>query len=136
MFGVGTRLITSHGDGALDGVYKLVAVQQGGAWLPAIKIADSPEKTPTPGHKQAWRVYDTRGKATLDLLTLDDEDPRIMDRIAARHPRDHTKRRTLARDDITAIEPLLVQVWRDGRPALSESSMLCLQTDSGTGWLI
>jgi nicotinate phosphoribosyltransferase len=116
VFGVGTRLITSHGEAALGGVYKLVALQRNGAWAPAVKIADSPEKTPTPGQKQAWRVYDRRGRATLDLLGLDDEDPRAMERIVARHPFDHAKARVLPADDIAAIEPLLVEVWRDGQP--------------------
>jgi nicotinate phosphoribosyltransferase len=56
VFGVGTRLITSQGDSSLGGVYKLVAVREGAAWTPAIKIAESPEKTPTPGSKQVWRI--------------------------------------------------------------------------------
>jgi nicotinate phosphoribosyltransferase len=124
VFGVGTRLIASAGEPALGGVYKLVAVQKEGAWVPAIKIAESPEKTPTPGNKRAWRVYDQRGKATLDLLTLDDEDPRQMDQILARHPSDHAKFRTLAREGIAAIEPLLEEAWRggplDGTPTIAE----------------
>lgn len=115
VYGVGTRLITSQGDPSLGGVYKLVAMRQAGAWVPAIKIAESPEKTPTPGHKQVWRVYDRRGRASVDLLSLGDEDPRQMERIVARHPSDHTKHRTIAQDDITAIEPLLVEVLREGR---------------------
>jgi nicotinate phosphoribosyltransferase len=120
VFGVGTRLVTSEGEPALGGVYKLVALQKDGVWAPAIKIADSPEKTPTPGQKQGWRLYDQRGRATLDLLALDDEDPRQMERIVARHPFDHTKQRVLARGDISAVEPLLVEVWRGGRRAAGE----------------
>jgi nicotinate phosphoribosyltransferase len=116
VLGVGTRLITSAGEPALGGVYKLVALQKNGAWTPAIKIAESPEKTATPGNKQVWRVYDRRGKATLDLLAHDNEDPRQGDRIVARHPSDHAKWRALGREEITAVEPLLVEVWRDGGP--------------------
>jgi nicotinate phosphoribosyltransferase len=115
-FGVGTRLITSHGDPALGGVYKLVAVQDGGTWKPAIKISESPLKTPNPGHKQAWRLYDHRGKATVDLLGLSDEDPASMDRITARHPSDYMKTRTIERGDISGIEPLLVDILREGKP--------------------
>ena len=49
VFGVGTRLITSAGDSALDGVYKLVAVEKNNAWAPAIKISENPAKIPNPG---------------------------------------------------------------------------------------
>jgi nicotinate phosphoribosyltransferase len=114
-FGVGTRLITSHGDPALGGVYKLVAVRDGGEWKPAIKVSESPAKTPTPGHKQAWRLYDMRGKATVDLLGLNDEDPAHMDQIAAHHPSDHTKARVIDRSVISGIEPLLVNILREGK---------------------
>jgi nicotinate phosphoribosyltransferase len=115
VYGVGTRLITSAGDPALGGVYKLVAFESQGAWVPAIKISESPEKTPNPAPKQAWRLYDRRGKATADLLSLSDEDPRTLERITLRHPSDHTKRRTLARTDLSEIEPLLVEVLREGK---------------------
>jgi len=84
--------------------------------VPAIKISETPEKTINPGHKQVWRVYDLRGKATADLLSLDDEDPREMERILLHHPTEHTTYRTLDRDDVSKIEPLLVDVLREGKP--------------------
>src|SRR5207302_11411627 len=62
VYGVGTRLITSHGDPSLGGVYKLVAVRNAGEWLPAIKISESPQKTPNPGNQHAWRVHDEPSK--------------------------------------------------------------------------
>ena len=114
VYGVGTRLITSQGDPALGGVYKLVAVREGEEWIPAIKISEQPQKTPNPGNKRAWRVYDTRDIATADLLSLHDEDPRDWDTVTLHHPSDHTKSRTLTRDDISRIEPLHVEVLRDG----------------------
>lgn len=118
VYGVGTRLVTSHGEGALGGVYKLVALQdQARQWRPAIKIADSPTKMTNPGRKQAWRIYDRRGLATADLVALADEDPRQADQITLRHPGDHTRHRTLRRAEISAIEPLLVEVLREGRLA-------------------
>jgi nicotinate phosphoribosyltransferase len=125
VYGVGTRLITSHGDPALGGVYKLVAVRDGPDWLPAIKISESPQKTPSPGNKRAWRLYDERGQATADLLTLDDEDPASMDRITLRHPVDHAKFRTLDRKQVSSVEPLMADVLRDGKlvydlPSLEE----------------
>jgi nicotinate phosphoribosyltransferase len=123
VYGVGTRLITSQGASALDGVYKLVAVWDSGQWVPAIKISETPEKTINPGHKHVWRVYDRRGKATADLLSLDDEDPREMERMLLHHPTEHTTYRTLGRDDVSEIEPLLVDVWREGKPVYDLPSM-------------
>lgn len=115
VYGVGTRLITSSGSAALDGVYKLVAVCEQDEWLPAIKISETPAKTINPGHKRAYRVYDYRGKATADLMTLEDEEPGSMAEIIFRHPTDHTKHRTLRRDEITEIEPLQIPILEAGK---------------------
>ncbi|MGD2103727.1 MAG: nicotinate phosphoribosyltransferase [Anaerolineae bacterium] len=125
VYGVGTRLITSWGEPALGGVYKLVAVRDRGNWIPAIKISESPAKTPNPGHKHVWRIYDKRGKATADLLSLDDEDPREMDEVKLHHPTEHAVQRTLGRHEIEAIESLLVDVLDEGKlvydlPSLEE----------------
>jgi nicotinate phosphoribosyltransferase len=125
VYGVGTRLITSWGEPALGGVYKLVAVRDKEEWLPAIKVSESTAKTPNPGHKLVWRVYDRRSKATADLLSLDDEDPREMEELVLRHPSDPTDRRSLARSDVAEIEPLLVDVLVEGEqvyelPSLDE----------------
>ncbi len=114
VYGVGTRLITSDGDASLDGVYKLVAVRDGGKWIPALKISETPAKTINPGDKRAWRLYDRRGKATADLLTLNDEDPRQMESIFLQHPSEPDMNRTCRRRDISEIESLLVDVFRDG----------------------
>ncbi|EFO80603.1 nicotinate phosphoribosyltransferase [Oscillochloris trichoides DG-6] len=115
IYGVGTRLVTSHGEGALGGVYKLVALQKDQVWHPAIKIADSPNKMTNPGLKQAWRLYDQRGQATADLITLEDEDPRQQPQITLRHHSDHSRHRTLHQHELTWIEPLLVEVLRNGQ---------------------
>lgn len=113
-YGVGTKLITSEGDPALGGVYKLVAVQHHNAWVPAIKISESLHKTPNPGHKLVWRIYDERHNATADLLSLDSEEPRQMKEIMLRHPSDHTEFRQLSQKNITKIEPLLVDIIDKG----------------------
>jgi nicotinate phosphoribosyltransferase len=115
VYGVGTRLITSEGQPALDGVYKLVAVEKEGEWVPAIKISETPAKTINPGHKRVWRLYDRRSKATADLLSLDDEDPRTMGQIVLHHPTQHTKYRTLQHDDLAEVEPLMVDVLKEGQ---------------------
>ncbi len=115
VYGVGTRLITSWGEPALGGVYKLVAVQKNGQWLPAIKISESPSKTPNPGNKQVWRIYDQRGYATADLLSLEDELPNENGQFWLRHPTDHTKYRFMEKDSISQIEKLLVDILKDGK---------------------
>jgi nicotinate phosphoribosyltransferase len=114
VYGIGTRLITSEGAPALDGVYKLVAVQNEDEWVPAIKLSETPEKTLNPGHKLVWRVYDQRGKATADLLSLDSENPCDMEIILLHHPTEYSTLRTLRQGDISEIEPLLVDVLKDG----------------------
>jgi nicotinate phosphoribosyltransferase len=117
VYGVGTRLITSEGDAALDGVYKLVAVQEGNEWTPAIKISENPAKIPNPGNKRVWRIYDQRGQATADLMTLQDEDPREMASIVLRHPNVREKQRILSREDVSEIEPLLEGILDGGEIA-------------------
>lgn len=115
VYGAGTRLITSWGEPALGGVYKLVAVRQGATWKSAIKISDSPAKMPNPGQKQVTRIYDRRGKATADLLSLEEEAIPADESIFLRHPMDHSKTRTLLPQEISELEPLHVDVLDQGR---------------------
>jgi nicotinate phosphoribosyltransferase len=115
IYGVGTRLITSAGDSALDGVYKLVAVDKDGEWQPAIKISETREKIPSPGNKKIWRIYDKENKATADLISLDDEDPDKMDTINMFHPSDHTKKRSFAKDQVSMIESLHIEILDEGK---------------------
>lgn len=137
VYGVGTRLITSAGDAALGGVYKLVAIQEESRWQPAIKISESRAKVPNPGQKAVWRLYDARGNATADLLTMIDENPEEMDLIELHHPVEYGIHRVLTREQISRVEPLLKTVWSDGirrgaQPAiedirqLRQSDLACL----------
>jgi nicotinate phosphoribosyltransferase len=114
VFGVGTQLVTSAGDPSLGGVYKLVAIERDEQWTPAIKVSDSPEKTAIPASKRAWRLYDTRGKATADVLAVHNEDLLARPDIVLHHPSDITKWRTVRREAVT-LEALLVDVLRDGK---------------------
>lgn len=115
VYGVGTRLITSEGHAALDGVYKLVAVRENAGWMPAIKISENPAKVPNPGHKHVWRAYDQRGKATADILSLEDEDPRALEEFTLHHPSEPTTSRKMHQEKVDTIEPLLEEVWADGQ---------------------
>ena len=117
VYGVGTGLITSRGDSALDGVYKLVGLQQGQSWTPAIKVSETPEKTINPGDKRVWRLYDQRGRATGDLIGLTGQDPDPADTLVLRHPLDASQQRQIGPGDLQRIEPLLAPVLRDGQLA-------------------
>lgn len=114
-FGVGTRLITSHGDSALGGVYKLVAIEdESGEWEPAIKLSESIEKMPVPGQKTVTRVYDERGLATADIIGIEGEDPLSSDPIDLYHPH-RDLRRNIDKGSISDSEDLLETVFADGR---------------------
>lgn len=123
VYGVGTRLITSWGEPALGGVYKLVAVQQDGGWKSAIKISDSPAKMPNPGQKQVHRIYDARGKATADLLSLTDETVKNGGTLVLRHPVDHSKMRTLASNGISRVEALHEDIIVDGKTVYARPTL-------------
>lgn len=122
-FGVGTRLITSHGDSALGGVYKLVAVNnEAGEPVPAIKVSEEVTKIPAPGEKRVFRVYDRRGFATADVVALADEKPFDSDRVELfHHHRD--VHRTLMTAELSGVEELLEPAFsgghrQDGDPAI------------------
>ncbi|MCX7950182.1 MAG: nicotinate phosphoribosyltransferase, partial [Treponemataceae bacterium] len=73
-WGVGTNLVTGGNDAAFTGVYKLVARETAqGLFDPVMKFSDNPEKTTTPGIKQVWRLFDEKGQALADVMTLDQE---------------------------------------------------------------
>ncbi|MFW5893527.1 MAG: nicotinate phosphoribosyltransferase [Verrucomicrobiota bacterium] len=107
IYGVGTNLITSMGAPALQAAYKLVAVRHQDQWRPTVKISETPAKTPTPGEKVLWRIYDNRGKANADVLAAPDEDLSAVDSLDLHHPVDPHRRRTLTGDQISRTEKLL-----------------------------
>lgn len=115
VYGVGTRLLTSKGQSALDGVYKLTAVQDQDKWLPSMKISETPAKTLIPGFKKAWRLYDRRDKAVGDLLGLEGENPETMDEIFMHHPVESNIYKILAKENIKGIEPLLQDIIKEGK---------------------
>ncbi len=114
MYGVGSRLISSHGHSALGGVFKLVAIENDG-WTPAIKISDTPGKMPIPGRKNLWRVYDKRGLATADVVSGEDEMIAAGESLDVHHPHRPTVTRTLDPDETSDVEQLHSTVFSDGR---------------------
>ena len=94
-----------------------MAVCDEGSWVPALKISESHNKTPNPGHKLVWRIYDERGKATADLLTMEDERPGAQEQIILHHPSQSSKFREMPRESVTEVESLLVEILRNGELA-------------------
>jgi nicotinate phosphoribosyltransferase len=74
VYGVGTQLVTAGGEGggALGGVYKLVELEG----VPKIKLTADREKSSIPGAKRLWRVTEASGRAMLDLICLEHEQPK------------------------------------------------------------
>jgi nicotinate phosphoribosyltransferase len=68
-FGVGTELVSAKPDAALDGVYKLAAINRS----PRMKISENVEKVTLPGIKELVRFYDTGGFFFRDGIFLKDE---------------------------------------------------------------
>jgi len=117
VFGVGSRLATSDGDPSLDGVFKLVAVDDGaGGWTPAMKRSDSPVKVLNPGAKRLWRIYDDRGVASADVLSLATETLRP----GSLHLHHHARPDVARQVDVAEVDELLVSVVDHGRVLLDD----------------
>ena len=115
VYGVGTRLVTSDGCPSPNGVFKLVAVKDSsGEWTAAIKISETPSKVLDPGRKRLWRIYNHRGTATADLITLEGFDPGARP-IQLVHPGHPEVSRTLTARQVSRVEPLRVKVLESGR---------------------
>ena len=72
-FGIGERLITSKSDPVFGGVYKLVAVEKDGEYVPKIKVSESSEKIINPHFKKLYRLYDENNMAVADYVCVHDE---------------------------------------------------------------
>ena len=74
IYAVGEKLITAYTHPILDGVYKLVALEENGKIIPKIKISNNFTKTTTPGFKKVYRIINEENKMIADLIALYDED--------------------------------------------------------------
>lgn len=124
-FGVGERLITSSAHPVLDGVYKLVAVEEDGKVIPKIKISENVAKITTPCNKEVYRFYDkATGKAEADVLTIvgekiDESKPYLL----------FDPNYTWKQKEITNYEakPLLVQIFKNGECIVEERDVKEIQ---------
>jgi len=88
-FGVGTELVVSRDDPALQGIYKIVETRRAGQLNFRVKTSEG--KRTIPGAKQVFRRYSPSGELAGDVVALADEDPQ------------------------PDGEPLLIPVFRGGR---------------------
>ena len=95
VYGVGTKLITSHDMPSLGGVYKLAEIERDGVRYPRMKFSDTTEKITNPGFKTIYRIYEKgSGKAFADLIALCDEQP-LVKPLTLTHAVDRWKKTTL-----------------------------------------
>lgn len=129
-FGVGERLITAKSNPVFGGVYKLVAVEENGQFIPKIKISSNVEKITTPGFKNIVRIYDPfTGKAKADLITTHDEVIPDNEPLEIFHPTYTWKRKTFHE---FSLRKLLVPVFEKGKqvyqsPTIEEIKQYCEQ---------
>ncbi len=121
VWGVGTNLVTSKGEPALGGVYKLVAAQEGELMAPRIKVSSNPAKITVPGVKQLYRATGPGGQFQGDVLALADESFPSQGGVRSHHPLYAHVRQEVS----GAWEPMLKQVVKQGElcydfPSLTE----------------
>jgi nicotinate phosphoribosyltransferase len=131
-WGVGTRLITAHGDPALSGVYKIAAKGVGNELRPCIKVSNNPEKITNPGVKSVYRFYDRDGTMLADLICLQSEQG-MLDRMIKRLEPVRFNHPTIDYAHFSCVdygrtENSLRPVIVDGKRAVQSRSLLELQS--------
>lgn len=124
-WGVGTQLITSEGNPAFGGVYKLSAeTDEDGIWVPRMKLSENPLKITNPGEKKLYRFYDSStAKVKADLVTLMDEHVDSTKDITIFDPLAPWKRMTLKAGEFTVRE-LLEPIFIKGRCVYESRSVM------------
>jgi len=111
IWGVGTHLVTGNQQPALDGVYKLSAIQNAkGEWVPKIKLSEQTAKATNPGILQIRRFFDGKfyvGDGIFDELTRIEEPFQIVDLLDPNNERKFS--------DAVHHEDLLVPIFRKGK---------------------
>jgi nicotinate phosphoribosyltransferase len=128
VWGVGTRLVTGHGESALGGVYKLGAIRDPASpdadalgWRYTLKVSEQAFKISNPGVLQVRRFF---GEPYILADAIYHVHEPAHDAWVLVDPLDPTRRRVLTAD--TPAADLLVPIYRKGRlvydvPTLAES---------------
>ncbi len=111
VWGVGTNLITSKDQPALDGVYKLSAIRDPGKpWDYRLKLSEQMIKISNPGILQIRRFYNEKeniADAIFNEAAPTPDQWRLFD------PLDATRQKTLGKN--AAYKDLLVPIYRGGK---------------------
>lgn len=110
IWGVGTNLVTGKEQPALDGVYKLSALQnERGEWQPKLKVSEQTAKSTTPGMLQVRRYF--KGPFYAGDIVYDELDG-FSEPLSGIDHFDPNRRETFAG---LAYEELLKPIFRGGR---------------------
>lgn len=121
IYGVGTKMITSHRTPSLGGVYKLSNLCVDGVDYPKMKISDNPVKMTNPGKKTVFRLFDKKNnKAIADVIALEGEVIDNSKPYTLTHPVERWK--TKAVTDFYAKE-LYVDVFKNGKCVYKKQSV-------------
>lgn len=112
-YGVGTKMITSHNNPSLGGVYKLANLNVNGVDVPKMKISDNPVKITNPAVKTVYRLFgrDT-DKAIADLICIKGEQIDESKPLVITHPVERWKTKEVTN---FYVKDLYVDVFVDGR---------------------
>ena len=120
-WGVGTNLITARDNPALGAVYKMVAEEVDGKFVPKIKVSENREKTTNPGVKRPLRLMDnSTGKAIADLIILEEEVIDTSKPLTIFDPIETWKRKTLRN---FSVQELLTPIFLQGELVYSLPSL-------------
>ena len=129
-FGVGERLITSKSEPVFGGVYKLVATEKDGKYVPKIKLSENVEKITTPGYKKVYRLFSNEtGNMIADLIALYDEEFDFTKPITLFDPVYTWKKKTF---ENYRVEEILKPIYEKGKlvyrtPTVMESKRYCAE---------
>ncbi len=127
IYGVGTKMITSHSNPSLGGVYKLSNLCVNGVNYPKMKISDNPIKMTNPGKKTVYRLFgrDT-GKAIADVICLEDEVIDDSQPLTITHPVERWKTKVV---ENFYAKQLYVDVFVDGKKVYQNKDVYQLAAD-------
>lgn len=128
VWGVGTNLVTGKEQPALDGVYKLSAIQNDrGEWVYKVKISEQLVKVTNPGILQVRRYFGEEG--TIADVIYDENSP-LGNGVCAVDPLDPTHMEQLSAE--THYRDLLIPVVRNGKSVYTSPSIKQMQEKTGT----
>lgn len=125
IWGVGTKLITAYDEPALNGVYKLAAVEnEKGEMVSRMKLSEQSAKTSIPGSLDVARIWlksQCIGDVIFDTLT-ESPPPHGEKLLTIISPEDSWKRKAISTKNIK-VTLLLKPLFKDGRRLYAAESL-------------